>query len=184
MIWENGKITKNFIKNLMIKRKMTRDDEDLLKMFIGGLIGAALASPKPEDKKDLEEYKRLKQEIVLRQRKVGDLPYIVKLLKNPLYVKPFTEAYKTYLYGFYRSSIILNIAIIESLLKEKYGDKDFYDLIEEAKKQSFIDQTDYHFLHAIRTQRNLSAHDILKEVSEEDAVLVIRIVNKMMYKFV
>lgn len=161
-----------------------RQDDDVMKMLLGGLIGAALASPKIEDKQDLERYRQMQRDIAEKQKKVGDLSYIAKLLKDPRYNESFVEAFRMYLFGFYRGSVILSSAIIECLLKDKYGDKDFYNLIEEAKKQNFIDQTDYHFLHAIRTQRNFSAHDVLKKVTEDDAVLVIRIVNKIMYKFI
>jgi len=126
----------------------------------------------------------MQKEMSERQKKVGDLPYIAKLLKNPKYNSSFVEAYRMYLYGFFRGSVVVSSAIIECLLKDKYESKDFYELIEEAKKQGFIDQTNYHFLHALRTQRNISAHDVIKEVSEDDAILVIRIANKIMHKFI
>lgn len=163
---------------------MTKQDDDVMKVLLGGFFGAVLAAPSQQDKQDLANYKQIQREISERQKKVGDLSYIVKLLKNPLYVKPFTEAYRTYLYGFYRSSVILNAAIIESLLKEKYGNKTFHELIELAFKEGFIDKTEYHLLHSVKSERNYSAHEILREVSEDNAVLVIRIVNKIMYKFI
>jgi len=163
---------------------MSKQDDDVLKVLLGGLIGAAIASPKLEDKQDLERYRQMQREMNERQKKVGDLSYITKLLKNPKYDKSFIEAYRMYIFGFFRGSVILSSAIIECLLREKYGDKDFYQLIEEAKKQGFIELSEYHFLHAIRTQRNISAHDVLKDVSEDDAILVIRIVNKIMHRFI
>lgn len=161
---------------------MTKEDEDLLKFLLGGFIGAVIAAPKPQDKQDLESYRRLKQEMTLRQQKVGDLPNIYKLLGSR-YNKPFLESYKMYLYGFFRGSIILSTLIIESLLKERYGDKKFYLLIEAAKNNNLMNYTDYHFLQAIRNERNDSAHDLSREITEEDAVIVIRIVNKLLHKF-
>ena len=115
---------------------------------------------------------------------MDDLPNIKKLLQNPKYYNPFIEAYKTYSYGFYRSSVILFGAIIESLLREKYGDLKFYELIEKTKSDKFITDTDYYFLHGIRSERNSSAHEVLRETTEEDAILVIRIVNKLMERFI
>lgn len=161
---------------------MTNDNE-IWAAILGGIIGAAAASPKPEEKAELQEYRTLKQEILLRQQKIGDLPNIRKLLQNHRYYNPFIEAYKTYSSGFYRSSVILFSAIIESLLREKYGDLKFYELIEKAKIDNFITETDYYFLHGIRSERNISAHEILREITEEDAILVIRIVNKLMERF-
>lgn len=160
---------------------MANDDDTLLGLILGGLVGAAIAAPKLEDKQDLEEYRRLKQEITSRQQKVGNLPDITKIIGSP-YNKPFMESYKMYLYGFFRGSVILSVALIESLLRDKYGDKNFNELIEVAKANGFIEQLDYHFLQAIRTQRNISAHEILREVTEEDAVIVERIVNKLLHK--
>ena len=163
---------------------MSKSDNELLAALFGGIIGASIAAPNERDKRELQEYRILLSEINRRQQRIGDLPYIVRLLRNPLYVNPFTEAYRMYLNGFYRGAVILQTAIIDSLLKEKYGEKDFYKRIEKAHKDGFIDDADYHLLHSIRSKRNYSTHEILQEVTEEDAILVIRIVNKIMHKFI
>ena len=163
---------------------MTKENDDILNMLLGGAIGAMLASPKIEDKQDLEKYRQMQKEMSERQKKVGDLSYISKLLNDPRYNKAFIESFRMYLYGFFRGAVIISSAIIECLLKDKYGNKKFKDLIEEAYKNKFVDETDYHLLHSLRSERNYSAHEILKEVTEDNAVLIIRIVNKIMYKFI
>ena len=163
---------------------MTKDNDDkILAGILGGLVGLLAASPKIEDKQDLEKYRQFKAEVQTRQNRVGDLPNISKLLGSQYY-NAFVESYRMFLFGFYRGTVILSAAIIENLLKDKYGEKNFKELIEEAKEKNLVNQTEYHLLHALRNERNPSAHDVLKEVKEDDAILVIRITNRLMHKFV
>jgi len=57
-------------------------NDEIWAAIFGGLIGAALASPKPEDKQALENYKRFQQEINARQRKITTLPDFNKLAQS------------------------------------------------------------------------------------------------------
>lgn len=160
---------------------MTKNDE-FWNMVLGGVIGAALASPKPEEKQELQEYRNLKQEIALRQQKISIFPQLPKLMAKPEYYNSFLDAYKMYLYGFYRGSAIVSSALIEALLKDKFGDKKFYDLIENANKDNLISKSEYYFMHGIREERNNSAHDLIKEVREEDANIILRLAIKIINK--
>jgi len=157
---------------------MANNDEIWAAIF-GGVVGAALAAPKPEDKQDLEIYRRQKQEILLRQQKIGKLPDALGLFNKAEYYNTFIEAYKMHLHGFFRGSIIVSTAVIESLLKDKYGDKKFYELIEKANSDKIIGLMDYHLLHGLRSERNDSTHNILREIREEDSQLVLQIVIRL-----
>lgn len=157
---------------------MGKNDE-LWAAVLGGLVGAAISAPKPEDKQDLETYRRLKQEIVLRQQQVGTLPNYSNLFSRPEYYNTFIEAYQMHLNGFYRGSVIISSAVIESLLREKYGDGQLYDLVEKAKADQLIGVMDYNLLHVVRSQRNDSVHNILQGVREEDSRIVLQIVIRV-----
>jgi hypothetical protein len=162
---------------------MSKDNE-LWAAIFGGLVGAAIASPKPEDKKDLEEYRKLRQEIQIRQQKIGIFPNYFKLVQKPEYYNAFIESFNTYSSGFFRSSVIISSALIESLLKEKYGNLIFADLIKKAGEEKIISEFEYHLLEGIRIQRNDTVHNILGEIREEDSSLIlqitIRILNKLL----
>lgn len=159
---------------------MSKNNDDFAALVFGGLIGAAMAAPKPEEKQELQEYRNLKQEIALRQQKLGGIPNLTKIIARPEYYNSFIEAYKMYLHGFFRGSSIISSALLESILREKFGDLKFYNLIEEASKQNLISKGEYHFLHGIREERNESAHEILKEVREEDCNIILRLTIRLM----
>ena len=178
---------------------MTQDNE-LLAALVGGIFGAALASPNQEDKKSLEAYKTAQAEINSRTQKIPiSQAFISKVGKRPEYYSAFVESYRAYSHGLFRSSVIVASALIESMLRNKFEGnlaymfnelmkkreikkRNFYELIEEAKKTKFIDDKDYYFLHGLRSGRNDSAHDVLKEVSEIDSVMTLNIAIKIIEK--
>ncbi|MFA5070909.1 MAG: hypothetical protein WC511_00890 [Candidatus Pacearchaeota archaeon] len=180
---------------------MTENNE-LLAALIGGFIGAAIASPNPVDKQALENYKAFQNQINLRTQKVPvNQNLLSQLGKKPEYYSAFIESYRSYSYGLFRSSVSVASALIESILREKFEGsfanlisemiskerfkgKNFYELIEEAKKTKLIEGPDYHFLHGLRSQRNNSVHDVLKDVSELDAVTILNITIKIIWKLV
>lgn len=177
-------------------------NDALLAMILGGFIGAAISSPNPADKQALANYKAFQSQINLRTQKIQlTQEFISKLGKKPEYYNAFIESYRAYYYGLFRSSVSVASALIESTLKEKFEKspanlfaeslnkektkiKAFYDLIEEAKKTNLIEESDYHFLHGLRSQRNNSVHEVLKEVSELDAVMVLNITIKIIGKLI
>ena len=161
---------------------MTQDNE-LWAAIFGGLIGAALTKPKPEDQQDLAKYKALQQEINARQQKITALPDFNKLNRKPEYYNAFIESYKAYSFGLFRSSVVVASVLIETILKEKYGSKKFYDLIEDARNKEITD-LEYYLLHGLRSERNDSVHDVLREIREEDAIMILNIVIKIIGKLV
>lgn len=161
---------------------MTQDSEIWAAIF-GGLIGAALAKPKPEDQQNLEKYKTLQLEINTRQQKITLLPDFSKLNRRPEYYNAFIESYKAYSFGLFRSSVVVASVLTESILKEKYGNKKFYDLIEDAKDKE-ITGLEYYLLHGLRSERNDSVHDVLREIREEDAIMILNIVIKIIGKLI
>lgn len=160
---------------------MAKDDQAWA-MILGGLIGAGLAAPKPEERQELQEYRNIKQQLLLRQQRLGALPDLEKLRARPQLYNSFVETYNMYLYGFFRGSAILCAVLIESLLKEKYGVKNFYELIKEAEQNKILAQAEVYYLHGLRLERNDFVHDILCEVKEEDSQLILRITIKLLNK--
>jgi hypothetical protein len=176
------------------------ENEEIWASIIGGVVGAAIAAPSKEDKELLNEYKKLKSEINLRLSKIPILPNYEKLSQSPLYYNAFRESYRAYSYGLYRSSVTGASVLIETMLRGKFEGatmrlilmdntpekkkKTFYELIELAKKSDIISVMEYHLLHGLRGERNDSVHDALREINEEDAVLIlqiaIRIINKLL----
>jgi len=77
---------------------------------------------------------------------------------------------------------IFGIIFVEAITKKKEKRKNFYGLIEEAKKQEFLSQSEYYFLHGLRSERNDSVHDVLREISEGDAVIILNIAIKIIDK--
>lgn len=180
---------------------MTQDD-NILAMILGGFIGAAIASPNSLDKQALENYKAFQNQINLRMQKVQvSQAFLSQLGKKPEYYNAFIEAYRSYSYGLFRSSVTVSSTLIEGMLKEKFEGslaslfeetltkekpkkKNFYELIEHAKETQLISQSEYFFLHGLRSERNDSVHDVLKDVSELDAVMVLNITIKIIEKLV
>jgi hypothetical protein len=159
-------------------------DEEIWAMILGGIIGAALVAPKPEERQELQEYRNLKQQIALRQQRVGAPAPLNKIISKPQIYNLFAEGYRTYLFGFFRSLVIICSALVEFLLKEKFGDKRFFELIELARKEDLITESEYYFLHGIRSERNDAVHNFDREIREEDSIIVLRIANKILDKLI
>lgn len=160
------------------------DNDAIVGMILGGIFGAAISSPKIEDTKELQEYRAIKQEIALRQQKLGIVPDFNKFRNKSEYYPAFIEAYKLYLQGFYRGSTIISSVLLESILRDKFGDKRFYDLIEDTSKSGFISKMESYFLHGIREERNESVHNVLREVTEEDCNITLRLTIKLLEKII
>ncbi|MDD4290591.1 MAG: DUF4145 domain-containing protein [Patescibacteria group bacterium] len=175
-------------------------DDNLISALLGGFVGLALASPSKEDKQALENYNAFQQQINLRLQKISLSQEILsKLGKKPEYYNAFIESYRAYSYGLFRSSVVVSSALIENILREKFEGSlvnliiktaskkkvkknNFYELIESAKELNLINKIEHSFLHGLRGQRNDSAHEIFKEVSEQDAIIILNITIKMVGK--
>ena len=96
------------------------DDEKLWNLVLGGIIGASMASPKPEDKQELQEYRNLKQIWTLRQQQIGPLPTYEKLTKYQGLYPVFVEIIRLYNVGFLRAAAIESAAVIEATLRIKF----------------------------------------------------------------
>jgi len=158
------------------------ESNEVWAVILGGIIGAGLASPKPEDKRDLAEYRAIKQQTLLRQQNLGKLPELDKLRPKPQLYNLFIEAYRCHVSGFFRASSILSAALLESVLKEKYGEKKFYMLIDEAEKNKGVTTAEKHYLQAIRLERNNFVHNVTREVLETDSQLVLQITIRLIDK--
>ena len=93
-------------------------DDEIGAMIVGGLLGAGLSAPKPEEKAELQEYRQLKQQWLSRKQKLGEMSVLEKLQAKPKFRAVFVESCNMYIYGFFRSSSIMGSALMESMLKE------------------------------------------------------------------
>lgn len=159
---------------------MTNDDGWAL--LLGGLIGAGLASPNPQQKQVDDQYRQYFQQVNLRSQKLGELPRLELLKMKEKFYSVFIESYKMHIHGFFRGATILATSLIEAILKERFGTKKLKDLIDEAKEAKLITVGEFHYLHGIRHERNNVVHEVFNEVSEDDSALIMRITIKLLNK--
>ena len=160
---------------------MASQDDVWAALILGGLVGAALAK-KPEEKKEQRAYPSLEQQALLRQQKIGNFPSLENVKSKPEVYNIFVESARMFSFGFFRGSSILASALIESVLREKFGEMRFADLIEKSKTDGLVLEPDYHYLHALRSQRNDFVHNVFVEVKEEDALLMLQITVRLLNK--
>ena len=153
-------------------------------LILGGLVGAGLAAPKQEEKQELEECRNTKQQILARKGRIGNLDILSRLIRKPPLYDLFTEACSMFSYGFFRGASVFSVVVIENILREKYKEGNFEDLIKEAKKDNLIELGDKHYLDALRVSRNNLIHDASREINENESLfliqLSIRIMNKIL----
>ncbi len=178
------------------------------------LIGAALAKPSQDSVQELNQFKsneflfdqyklnyhdfqqylrdrnlfdKFKKERIIknnRWKNLGDLKINQRVSNSPKTRNFFNEAVNMYFEGFFRSACISCAIVMEALLKNKFGDKKLVELIDEAKNSQMISDSEKHYLHGIRLNRNDFVHTIDQEVSENDAKIVILITSKIINKIV
>ena len=140
-------------------------DDEIGAMIVGGLLGAGLSAPKPEEKAELQEYRQLKQQWLSRKQKLGEMSVLEKLQAKPKFRAVFVESCNMYIYGFFRGSSIMCSA-----------------LIEIAGENGLLDEADVHYLHGLRLDRNDLVHDIQREVKEDDNHLILQIASRLLNK--
>lgn len=164
-------------------RKGLSVDEEFSLMFLGGLIGAGLTSSNPTDIEALKNYRTIVQNMENRKSGLGHFLISPAVLSDKKVFDVFYEAFRMYLNGSNKGASFLCIAILESKLREKYGQKDFVQLIEKAKEEKIISNREYHFLNALRIDRNFIAHNVFEDFTENDAqitfILTISLLNNI-----
>ena len=107
-------------------------NEEFSLLFLGGLIGAGLASPKPSETEAIKNYSRILEFIEKRKRGLGDFEIEPFLFSDKKVFNVLNEAYQMYLNGSNKGSSFLCIAILESKLRQRYSLKIFEELIQKA----------------------------------------------------
>ena len=102
---------------------MANNDDFWGGIILGGLMGAGLASPKPKEKQELQQFRLIQQQLLARKQRVGDLSILDKLIQKPSSFNLFVESCNMFIYGFFRGASVFSSAVIENLLKEKYKEK-------------------------------------------------------------
>lgn len=166
---------------------MGGEDKLLFSALFSGLIGAALAAPKPEERQALAEYEALKKQVQLRKESLGQLPDIpnLSIYDNTDIYNLFSESYRMYLYGFSRAASVFAVATIEHVLRKKYpAEKNFFNLIGMAEKEGVIKAAEKSYLDGLRMDRNQFIHNLAQPVSEDDARFVLRLTMRILQKIV
>ncbi len=168
------------------------------------LIGAALAQPSKENAQKLNQLKSneylfnqfqlnyhdfqsyLNERTIKNKRweSLGELKINQRIANHPEIQNFFNEAVNMFFEGFFRGACISCAIVMEALLKENFGDKRFVDLIDEAKDANMLSNSEKHYLHGIRLDRNDFVHTINHEAGENDAKVVILITSKIINKIV
>ncbi len=161
---------------------MTNESDFWSGIILGGLMGASLASAKQSEKEELEQCRTEKQQRLMRKQRIGDLSILNKLRQKPFSYNVFVESCNMFICGFFRGACVFSVAVIENLLREKYEDNNFKALIEKAKKDNLIDQTEEHYLNGLRLDRNELIHDISREISENESLMIIHLAIRVMRK--
>jgi hypothetical protein len=155
-------------------------NEDFSLLVLGGLIGAGLVSPNPTDIEAKNNYNRILQYVEKRKGGLGNFEILPPLARDKKVFNVLEEAFQMYLNGSNKGSSFLCIAILESKLREKYSLKNFEELISKAKDEKIISTGEFHFLNGLRVDRNLIAHNIFEDFSENDAQITFKLTVRLL----
>ncbi|PKK84892.1 MAG: hypothetical protein CVT49_01685 [candidate division Zixibacteria bacterium HGW-Zixibacteria-1] len=161
---------------------MSQEADGFWGVVLGGLFGAAIASPKKEDKDELNQYRLSKQRLLIRINALGKLPNVERIRTDPIIEHAFIESVNMFIYGFYRGSTIYAASLMEYILRKRLKNSDFSGLIDAACENGIISKSEVHYLHGLRLDRNELVHDLTRQIREEDAELIIKIVIKILNK--
>lgn len=180
--------------------KKSSDGEQLLSHLFTGFMGAAFASPSPADKENLRllkqyekdfsafivlkerfaEYRREESIKVTRTRRLRDLRIDKRILQYPETVELYKEACEMYRHGLYRGASFFAVSAMEVLLSKLYpNDNKLVAMIDNARSAGLIEESDKHFLHALRLERN-DVHKVKLAITEHDATTVFQITSRIM----
>jgi len=132
-------------------------------------------------------YKTFLKELEIKERRIKSLepiPAKRHLRKDKTALRILEESAQLFADGKFRWSIVASIAMLEYLLKKKVQGRDFDTLITEAKNQNLIENSDFHYLHGLRFNRNNIIHEIEKSAEENDAKIILLISIKIFTKII
>lgn len=161
---------------------MENNDDFWGGILLGGLLGAGLNSPKPEEKQELQQYRAAQQQFLARKQRIGDLSILDRLRQKPTLFNLFVESSNMFIYGFFRGACVFSIATIENLLREKYQENNFKVLIDKAAEDSLIQQTEMHYLNGLRLDRNALVHDASREITENESLMILHLAMRLVEK--
>lgn len=136
------------------------------------------------DRKQFDEFKNMRILKNKRWESLGEMKINQRITNFPKICDFFNEGVNMFLEGFFRNACISCAIVMEALLKEKFENGRLVELINQAKNENLISQSDKHYLHGIRVDRNDFVHTIDEKVSENDAQIVILITAKIINKIV
>jgi hypothetical protein len=159
---------------------MANNDDFWGGIILGGLMGAGIASPKPEEKQELQQYRATQQQLLARKQRIGNLNILDRLRQKPSSFNLFVESCNMFIYGFFRGACVFSIAVIENELREKYKEENFKKLIDKAKDDKLIEPTEEHYLNGLRLDRNSLVHNASREINENESLMIIHLAIRIM----
>lgn len=126
--------------------------------------------------------RRTNEDILRRKQQINELHISDKFDQKSESYNIFTESCDMFIYGFFRGASVFFSFTIESLLREKYKENNFKKLIEKAQKDGLIKQSDEHYLNGLRLDRNSLVHNSSREINENESLMIIHIVIRLMEK--
>ena len=163
---------------------MANNDDFWGGILLGGLMGAGLASPKPEEKQELQQFRATQQQLLARKQRIGNLSILDKLRQKPASFNLFVESCNMFIYGFFRGTCVFSVAVIENLLREKYQENNFKKLIDKAKADDLIKEPEEHYLNGLRLDRNDLVHDVSREISENESLMMVHLAVRVMERII
>lgn len=159
------------------------DEGQVGALIVGGVLGALLATPKPEERQWLDYRKECsdRSKIINHLIPSSSVPEIVKSYIH--------ESRQLFCLGYFRSSSIVSAISVEVALKEKYKTnliplqaenksertepKGFYQLLEWAQQQNLLSKDTFGMVDGLRILRNEEyIHPKDGKVSLDDAQLM------------
>lgn len=134
------------------------------------------------DKNLIQDFKKEKRLKESRLSSLGNIGINPKIANYPNIRQFLDEAIQLFLNGYFRNSCISCAIVMESLLKLKFPNLKFVDLIKEANQQGLISKSDKSHLDGIRLDRNDFVHSLNHNANENDAKIIILITSRILNK--
>ncbi|MFH1852476.1 MAG: DUF4145 domain-containing protein [Candidatus Neomarinimicrobiota bacterium] len=175
-----------------MKLRMTEDEYfsdltwiGLIGAIAGAVGGAYLSGKTPLEEEIVTNYNIEQKELERKQRLLEPILELEKLKSHSNAFKIYVESVELFLNGYYRASCIFAAALLEHILKNKFGhEKGFSDLINIAYNTSLLSKSDRHFLDGIREERNSLIHDFSYNINEDEAktllYLSVALINRLL----
>jgi hypothetical protein len=149
--------------------KFVKDNSKLIKDFAS-------------NRGDYAKFKVSKESFKTGIKQLEPIPDIKSFKLSSSIEKTIFESIQLYAQRYYRWSYLAAASVVENILRGQMQGSDFNSIITAAEKEQLISKSDFHFLHAIRIDRNGFIHDLSKTPSIGDAKTMLCVVFNLLPK--